>query len=78
MALPSPCALLAVAVSSGVLSLGVSSARLSWPDRFYPPDNRAGSEAYEDWTARSLEGRIRFLHPTVGVDFGFGEGESHV
>lgn len=42
-----------------VLSSG--SGKLSWPDRFYPPGNRAGREAYEDWTSRGLTFRLQTL-----------------
>jgi len=57
--------------------LSDGSGKLSWPDRLYAPGNRAGREAYEDWTSRALDFRVKalrqllhpalFLGPVLGV-----------
>jgi len=41
--------------------LSDGSGKLSWPDRLYPPGNRAGRNAYEEWTSRGLSFRLRTL-----------------
>lgn len=37
------------------------TAALKWPDRFYPVGNEAGSDAYEEWTARRIEAQLAGL-----------------
>ncbi len=51
--------------------LADGSGKLRWPDRLYSPGNRSGREAYEEWTRRGVDGRVRFLrrmgHPHLFV-----------
>lgn len=52
--------------------LSDGSGKLSWPDRLYPPGNRTGRDAYEDWTSRGLDFRLKALRQFLHPDFFLG------